>query len=323
MADKENQHTVPQFYLRQFTPEHGDKILWEYAKTNPTRPSRKSPRDVAAESFFYSKQLKDGSWDHSLEDTLNKVETITAPAYKRLIENEPLKRGDRQIVAQFIGLMVMRTKGPRDAANAHVALLESPQFASDYVRLNDEALCAIYGRDKVQEFIDRVERSGQGLLMPKNFHLTHVFDRADRWGERIMQMSWTIWTARPPAFFLTSDNPAFARKPSYIKSPGIVGIDRDDLYVELGFPLSSTSFLIARWGQRGGQLLSHMNASAMRVLALNTRTVLSATEHVFSPEKSSQIEALVKEHKDFRLQYPKYTQQDLLTALRQRTNRDR
>src|SRR5687767_3718539 len=100
-----NQHTVPKFYLRQFTSPDGDKVLWQYSKSQPEKPARKSPRTVAAESFFYSRQLEDGSWDHSLEDSLNKVETVTAPAYMRLIQKKPLKRADRQLLAQFIGLM--------------------------------------------------------------------------------------------------------------------------------------------------------------------------------------------------------------------------
>jgi hypothetical protein len=275
------------------------------------------PRDVAAESFFYSQPLKDGSWDHSLEEDLNKVETMTAPAYRRLIGNQPLKRADRQILAQFIGLMIMRTKGPRDAANTHAEFLESPQFAQDFVAANHEDLSRTYGSAKVEEFRDELNRTGQGLQMPKNFHLKGVFERADRWGESIIQMSWTIWTAKPPAFFVTSDNPAFARNPCHIKSPGIVGIERDDLGVELGFPLSSRAFLIAKWCRRNAPLLAHCPASVTRVHALNTRTVLSATEHVFSPERSGQIEALVYEHRAFRLAYPKFSREGLLVVTKE------
>jgi Protein of unknown function (DUF4238) len=310
MAEYKNQHTVPEFHLRHFLPDAGQQVLWQYSKSHPARPRRVSPRDASAESYFYSTQRKDGTWDHTLEKARGVAETVTAPAMNRLIQNQPPKRGDRQLIAQYIGLMFVRTRGPRDNAASYMAELQSPQFAVDLLEQHWDLFCAEFGEAEVGKFYSDAKEKGAGLTMQKNFQIVKPFERADFWGGEIIRMSWAVWEAPASSFFVISDNPAFARDPRKLKAEGILGIGRDDLNVELGFPLSSRSFLIAKWGD--GPILERRSCTRMRVLALNTRTVLSALDEVYSPQKDWQIEALVKEHKDYRVQYVRFTREELL-----------
>lgn len=309
MAEYENQHTVPEFHLRHFLPDAGQQVLWQYTKSSPGRARQVSPRKASAESYFYSAKRPDGTWDVRLEKALGVVERETAPALNRLIVNERANRTDRQLIAQYIGLMFMRTKLPRDNANAYVAELESPRFAAELVQQHGDSLSAVFGEAGVKQlYVDATK--GAGLVMPKNFHLDDIFERADRWGSKIFQMQWTIWKAPKSSFFVMSDNPAFARDPCKLKAPGILGLERADLNVEIGFPLSSRLFLIAKWAS--GPRLQHRSCTRNRVLALNTRTVLSAANEVYSPQRDEQIESLVNEYKDFRVQFTRVTREGLL-----------
>jgi hypothetical protein len=229
---------------------------------------------------------------------------------KRLILNQPEQVGDRQLVAQYIGLMFMRTRGPRDNAASYVTELESSQFGIDLVERHRKLFYEEFGKSQVEQFYKNAKEKGTGLRMPKNFHLANLFQRVEEWGRKVFSMEWTIWEAPASTFFIISDNPAFARDPCKLKAPAILGIDRDDLNVELGFPLSSRAFLIAKWGK--GPILLRESCRPLRVLALNTRTAVSAIDEVYSPARDAQIESLVREHKDYRVQYVQLTREDLL-----------
>jgi len=152
----------------------------------------------------------------------------------------------------------------------------------------------------VQRFRDEILLRGRGVSLSPKFYLELVPLRATKYAKLITEMDWTVYRSRTD-FFVTSDNPAFARRPDSLADPGLVGLERKDLGVELGFPLSRDSLLLVHWGNLR---VGYQRAAPSRVRELNRRTILSAHEHVYSPERSNTIEALMEEHSDFRLSYP-------------------
>ena len=151
MAEHENQHTVPEFHLRQFLHDAGQQVLWQYSKSDPSRPRWVSPRDASAESYFYSAQCKDGTWDLALEKASGNIERETAPAIKRLILNQQLGDNDRELIASYIGLMFMRTRGPRDNAASYVDELQSPQFVVELLDRHWKLFCSEFGEAEVSK----------------------------------------------------------------------------------------------------------------------------------------------------------------------------
>jgi hypothetical protein len=148
MAEKENQHTVPQFYLRQFTPDVGDKIIWQFSKIAQDRPRRKSPANAASESHFYSLQRDDGTWDGSLEDELSEAENNAAPAFRRLIQDGHSVARNRLVISNFIGLMYLRSKAMRDHAVAQAARIKSPQITINFIKGDFDYLSKQSGRER-------------------------------------------------------------------------------------------------------------------------------------------------------------------------------
>jgi hypothetical protein len=76
------------------------------------------------------------------------------------------------------------------------------------------------------------------------------------------------------------------------------------LGVELGFPLSRRSFLVAKWGR--DRDLQYFRATKSRVRELNTRTVLSAHRHIFAAHRTPELMRLIETTKDFAVAYPSF-----------------
>jgi hypothetical protein len=296
-----SQHTVSRFYLKQFTATNGDRILWQYDKETQ-RLARKSPASATAEDHFYSVQRADGTWDDSIDDALQVGETRAAPAVRKLAAGNEIPLGERDVVGAFIGLMLLRVQGLSEHADAVRGGLLTVEETVRYVERNRAQFVGRSSDAKVDEFLSEVKSRGYGVTVPRNFHLEGLLQRAARFAHDIKIMHWTVYFAARGSFFVTSDNPAFVRRPEFPMDPYLVGIERDDLGAELGFPLSRSSFLIASWNSGTG--FSIEKASKTRTHELNRRTLLSANRHIFSPEKSEAIFDLVREHAGFRLKYP-------------------
>ncbi len=295
------QHAVSRFYLYLFTPDSGQRVLWEYSKKRPG-PKQKSPKNATSESRLYSVRRPDGSWDNSVESQLQRIESAAATPLKNLAAGRSVDGADRATIALFIGLMFLRVEGYGDHAARQAKMMESPEATIKFLE-NHSALGKILPTQLLDAFKKHVTERGYGVKLPPNYHLALLFKRASRYADVIRRMSWSVYQTSRPKFFVTSDNPAFARRSASPLDPGLVGLGRADLGVELGLPLSHKAFLVASWGNvPAGTLLAPPN----KVTELNTRTVLSAPTHVFAPQESREIESLVRQHENFRLAYPKF-----------------
>lgn len=86
-------HTVPQFYLRNFTDDAGQVMLM--SRDSPHRTFRTSAKNAVAETGFYRIETDDlvreedrATFDpESIEAALSEVETAMAPAIQRLVED--------------------------------------------------------------------------------------------------------------------------------------------------------------------------------------------------------------------------------------------
>jgi hypothetical protein len=277
-------------------------VLWQYSKSDPLTPVRKSPKTAATENYFYSLQLADGTWDHSLEDAFGKIERTAAPIVSRLIRRGALPQGDRNWLAYFMAIQIDRSISIRRHADVQRDKAGTVDGTLRFLDKNREHLLSDRSSQEIEQYIEDVKARGYGVQLTDTFYLPYLLDGAPRLAKRIASMAWTICRPKRPHFFVTSDNPVFTRRPTWVESPGIVGIDRDDFGVELGFPLSSEQFLLARWP--GRQDIAAVDCSKSRVKELNRRTVLCAHEHVFCREKSDVIQSLVYQHQGFRLLHP-------------------
>ncbi len=175
---KVRQHSVPRFYLRQFTPVSSQQVLWEYSKERE-RPKRRSPKSAAVRSHLYSLRRTDGSWDESVEDQLQRVESAAAGPLKNLASGATLAAGDRETVAFFIGLMFLRVLGYREHAAKQAKRMRSVEATLKF--LEERSIAAkILPHELVEAYKQEVVRRGYGVELPCDYHLVRFFRRA--WG---------------------------------------------------------------------------------------------------------------------------------------------
>jgi hypothetical protein len=299
--DNKDQHTVPKFYLTLFTSSRNSAVLWRYIKGN-ARPKKASPKSASTQEYFYSRRQPSGEWDHSLERQLGRLETATADALKSLGAGDELRSEERKLVAHFIAVQNRRVKAIGDHTAAINRTVGTVEGAINLVTKYRETIFASLTDGQIEEFKTEVQRCGTGIKPSDALHLDRLFDRAFQTGKTISEMTWVVCRTRNAAdFLITSDNPAFVRHPERPYDRGVVGINRE-IGAELGFPLSRNSFLLAHWNDSVPWRVEEVNTN--RVRELNTRTVLSASPEIFSPERSDAISAQVMEHAGFRLQYP-------------------
>jgi hypothetical protein len=114
MTNPRRHHSVPQFLLAGFAKKKGK--IWQTNVFDKLegRTFRASIRDVMVERDFNAIQL--GQEVVSLEEYISRVEDITAPIVRKLVEAESaalLSDSDRENLAVFVALQLVRGTGHR------------------------------------------------------------------------------------------------------------------------------------------------------------------------------------------------------------------
>jgi len=107
MSEPTRHHWVPQFILRGFAIQGGvaDRV-WVY---RPDRqPVVQSIKDTAVKSFLYASK-DSGKWNMDAEEVLSKLESLIPPIIDDLKQKRPLYIKERETLAKFIALQLMRT----------------------------------------------------------------------------------------------------------------------------------------------------------------------------------------------------------------------
>jgi len=119
LMEHRKQHWVPNSYLGAWcdpdrSPKY-DPYVWIFPKDGGNG-QRKSPRNIFAETDFYTIHLPDGTRDLSLEHGLATLETrFSRIRETRIKKREPLNAEDKVWVCAFMAAMHLRTRAQRNA----------------------------------------------------------------------------------------------------------------------------------------------------------------------------------------------------------------
>ena len=136
MPEKKRQHTVPQFYLRLFSPDDRRKTIDLYHVPSSRFVRGASIRNQAYSDYFYGKDL-------SNEEALHKIEQGVAPTIKAIIESETLpdqKSKQYNSLLFFILLLKARTEAAAEEvdeiadATAKMLLSQDPRIQEDLTK---------------------------------------------------------------------------------------------------------------------------------------------------------------------------------------------
>lgn len=105
MADKQNQHYVPQFYLREFSFEYNRKQIGIFnIETNAYAP-KAAIKFQASKKFYYGEDL-------TIENALSEIETLVVPTIQEIIRTKKLPKRNTEShfnLLTFVVLSFLRT----------------------------------------------------------------------------------------------------------------------------------------------------------------------------------------------------------------------
>ena len=216
---RENQHYVPQFYLRYFafSPKKKTRVYTHDIHRN-NRVFPNSIRNVAGEIGFY-----ESSYGNSIESELADFEGKVASVWKKVttVALGDLTQEDRIWIARFISVLMVRTLAAKET---HQDLIDG--IREHFVRYGMEV------SPKLTEQLKYLEETATESVVDQ-------IKTSDQYVPILLGLTWILGTPPPGRSFPTSDNPVVkfnSLNPSALGllSPGI----------ELHLPVSSKLVLV-------------------------------------------------------------------------------
>jgi hypothetical protein len=275
---------------------------WLYDK-NADRdgPLQSSPGNTAVQEHFYSVILPDGTRDTRLDDLLRDTESASAPIIAKLLDRQPLSYEERDLVAHFMGLSMVRVPAYIDAFVKSCAAMEKetmrllarrPEFIPHMMaRLTERGEAP---RLEVLRKVQKIFAEGTFELHdPTRGVALQALGGIATLGATFCEMSWTIFTARGGRYpFVTGDNPVWFESPTAPAQPGAHALLAPG--IEVSFPLSRGAVLVAGWG---GPPVEYLPASDSLMSTVNHRTIAAAQRWVYAPVRSDALLNLVRRYR--------------------------
>lgn len=294
MGHPKRHHYLPESYLKRFTTERG---LWVYdIEKEELRPQ--TAHNTGTEGYFNAIEDQDGNRDFSVEEALSKVEDAFARLMPKIENREALVTSDREILAYFMALQMLRGPDFHDDVN-RISDRMLRQFTQSIMfdpdrgeALWNQALSSTDGDTPVsfaeaREFVLNGEYSIQTL---RNRTLELMIELAPALAEWFLKLDWVVLCAPAKKAFVTCDRPFSvvpprARSSSFrgagIATPGAVKI----------IPLSMSKCLLL--GDPGGAF-GYSDADQMAVRTTNLNICHGANRYVIGRDREL-VGSLVKE----------------------------
>lgn len=307
--EKDNQHFVPQGYLRKFTIKGEKSLLWEYDKktgTNSKEP--KSVKQICTEHQYYAQEDENGDINKDkLEDAFSKY--VEDPGI-RAIDSIPHKANqgfsltgeNKGTLAFFVAMLATRGPGFRDGVEElHKKIVEKVG-----ARIIHESIA---GGDCPDVIKKEIEKKGVWNVLQvdikKWISLEPMIELAKDGGNILLVKHWTFLRPAKGQMFVTSDNPYSFISPKRSRGPYQVGPFNPSVTITV--PLRQDLALVA--GKPAQTIERHYSlkrASGHQTDEINTRTIAAALRYVYAPTIDQEI---LKKVKDL-----KYSSQKLTVA---------
>ncbi|OJI06414.1 hypothetical protein BK004_03670 [bacterium CG10_46_32] len=232
MSELKNQHIIPQCYLKQFvdpnTPKGYEPYVWIFERGKKIG-KKKAPKNILAETDFYTLKTKFGGKDYIIEQSLSQLEGEYASIFEKKIKTRlPLNNFEHVIVCAFVAAMLQRTLKQKE--NIEGFLDELIEMAEDMEKAHSVP----------------PKKSLELKEEKKNAHKTSVLKMIPHITEILLKMNIAFLCSNKRGSFITSDAPCFLFNPRLqwqrFYGPGL--IQRD---VEVRMPLSSEISISFSW----------------------------------------------------------------------------
>jgi hypothetical protein len=270
-----NDHYVPQFYLKNFSPWREPKQIYVYRRG--VLPQILAIRSVASEEDYYADDV---------DKSLTKQETESAQIIKKLLTGKPSKLSvdERRRLCSFVGTLANRTpssqrrlhKGHSMVAGSFEEYCTDKEMffhyekAKGYGRTDEELeqlrLSCIEGAK--ESYIDHQPAKADDRLMGVALELAE--NTATTLGDR----EWHILESTTSRVFVTSDNPVILTRAENKSLQLVIGLSDGSVLL----PLSPARCLLMD-DKKGREVIS---INREKVDQINYHTIGNANVAVFA-----------------------------------------
>jgi hypothetical protein len=275
-------HYIPQFYLRHFSS--GDGQICQIEKGSG-KSIRTGIGNVAAIRDYHTIDEESAPDQFQIERNLSRVEDVLSSALRRVITEGIVDAEVKARMVELVSLLRMRV----------------PAVKRCIERLMEDVVRSVgTGLERQGKFPPPPKGFENDLLMEKvrieikNWAcLDHMFNLA--FDEEILgilfNMNATIIDACEGCGFLTCDQPVAMFNPKTLPTDPY-GTPLVDVDTELSIPLSQKALLLLAW-KPGSE---RRTGDLAEVAEFNRRTIIMASNYIFSSEIASAVQDLVREN---------------------------
>jgi hypothetical protein len=294
---KKKHHYVPRFYLSGFAQPDKPGQIWSYDKIG-SKPVSVSVFDAATRNYYYAFTKEDGSRDtDSLEELLGIIEGKASSVIDKISNKETLTDNEKGDFAFFIAIQLTRVPTFRKWLSDSKASIRkrTMQISASYSETFYAIISKITEKERItinpEEFRNFCLKGDYDLEFSLEDSLKDFLQIAMYLVEIILNMGWGYIHTPSNAYFLTSDNPISCVDP-YKNSNSPIGYGLADISIELTFPLSKGICFLASWQNN---VLGHFTyPNEKYIWELNRRTIISATNYIFSPYNHDKIAEIIQ-----------------------------
>lgn len=195
MSEPKNQHIIPQCYLKQFVdpnvPIGHEPFVWIFEREKKVG-RKKAPKNILAESDFYTLKTNIGGKDYTIEKSLSRIESEYSSIFeKKIKEKLSLNNYEHLVLCAFVAAMWQRTAKQKENINR---LLEQ------VIGMTEEMEIA-HGLSpkKSSELKSEKENTVKLSLANTIPHITEI----------LLKMNLAFFCSNKASSFITSDSPCY------------------------------------------------------------------------------------------------------------------
>ncbi|MBW8015125.1 MAG: DUF4238 domain-containing protein [Planctomycetes bacterium] len=200
--EKINHHYVPASYLKGYTIDGENSLIWGYDKKYGKCTGKRSVDNICSEDYYYEQPTPDGSTTQMFEDAFNDVEKAGIEIVKKLNPKYDLSESDKGTLAFYVALLL--TRGPSFRDGCHSAL----KHQVDIMTQNEYKMGRL---PEPPEIIKKLIKNNDITSVIKTKILPHVslrymIDGAIQMSESLCNKKWILFFLEKD-YYVTSDTP--------------------------------------------------------------------------------------------------------------------
>jgi len=291
--EKKNQHFVPRSFLKGFTIDSEESLIWGYDKKYSKCTGKRSINQICSFHYYYEQLKPDGSKTQMLEDGFQTIETSAIEIIRNLSASQELSSHDKWCLAFYIGLLLTRGPSFRDGVHEFHKHVSEITLQKEYESGRLPKPPAILKKHIVNNDITSVIKT---VILP-HVSLQYMFDSANNIGQSLCNKKWDICYIENSESFVTSDTPVMFEPINPKENRSVDPAHPQSLIL---CPITKKMLIAARpYYKTDCSSYEFMPIKSEMVNKLNECMCFYAQRFIYSPKQSQELLDYIKEAKGY------------------------